>query len=597
MMQIFENIIPTGTLLKGKAYQYEIIKALGQGSFGITYLASTKMRGELGDITVYVAIKEFFMSDINGRDDLTVTASSKTGLFDKYKRKFIKETQNLQKLKHPNIVKILESFECNNTVYYVMEYIDGGSLDYYISQKKHLTEDETITITQQILDALEYMHSKNMLHLDLKPSNIMMRQGKPILIDFGLSKQYDDEGNPESSTTIGAGTPGYAPIEQSNYNRDFSDSNRLPVTMDIYALGATMFKMLTGTKPPVASIILNSGFPEQELVEKNISEKTRSFVKLLMRPLWINRPQSDAAVKSELKGLGNNQGPIHNSESSDAKPEPNDSGSTGTSTVSGNSQIEYYTFDMCINFLSNREKTDPLWRDVNAHYQRLLTKLQQEDDAAFNACASPEDYKNYIKRFRSINGAKKYQPLHLKEAFAFLRLRQSAMPSMFQRVCELVKLITRTHHALAIIFIALFIYASFIFLYVAVCIINDAPLSNSDWGGVFMTLFWALSTIMSIWHILMYKKSSISILLISSILSFTPILFERNDHIYEAFFTLSLISVFVTILLWGTLHIKKHGVSAWSLYTDEPQWLTYVRKTIIAIWIAGFALCGINGYL
>jgi hypothetical protein len=364
--------------------------------------------------------------------------------------------------------------------------------------------------------------------------------------------------------------------------------------MDIYALGATMFKMLTGTKPPVASIILNCGFPEQELVEKNISEKTRNFVKLLMRPLWIDRPQSDAAVKSELKGLCNNQGPIHNPDSSNPKPELNDSGSTGTSTVSGNSQIEYYTFDMCINFLSNREKTDPLWRDVNAHYQRLLTKLQQEDDAAFNACASPEDYKNYIKRFRSINGAKKYQPQHFKEAFAFLRLRQSAMPSMFQRVNELGKLITITHHELAIIFIYLFIYASFIFLIIAVAIISDAPFFSDDWVYGFTPLFWALSTIMSIWHILMYKKSGISILLIFSILSLCPLICLNE---YEDFFGFSLISVFATILLWGTLHIKKHGVSAWSLYTDEPQWLTYVRKTIIAIWIAGFALCGINGYL
>ena len=264
-MQNFENTIPIGTILQGKSYKYEIIKVLGQGSFGITYLASIKMTGDLGAIDAFVAIKEFFMSDINGRDELTVTTSNKDGLFDKYKRKFIKEAQSLGKLKHPNIVRVLESFKANNTIYYAMDFIEGGSLDEYISQKGYLTEKDTIAISYQILDALSYMHSKKMLHLDLKPSNIMMNAGKPVLIDFGLSKQYDNDGCPESSTTIGAGTPGYAPIEQSNYNGEISDSNCLPVSMDIYALGATMFKMLTGKRPPLASNILNIGFPELEL--------------------------------------------------------------------------------------------------------------------------------------------------------------------------------------------------------------------------------------------------------------------------------------------------------------------------------------------
>lgn len=306
-MQNIENTIPIGTILQGKSYKYEIIKVLGQGSFGITYLASIKMTGDLGAIDAFVAIKEFFMSDINGRDELTVTTSNKDGLFDKYKRKFIKEAQSLGKLKHPNIVRVLESFKANNTIYYAMDFIEGGSLDEYISQKGYLTEKETIAISYQILDALSYMHSKKMLHLDLKPSNIMMNAGKPVLIDFGLSKQYDNDGCPESSTTIGAGTPGYAPIEQSNYNGEISDSHCLPVSMDIYALGATMFKMLTGKRPPLASNILNIGFPEHELKSQQISLSVLNVIKHLMSPMWKDRPNSDDAVKSLFNELSKNE--------------------------------------------------------------------------------------------------------------------------------------------------------------------------------------------------------------------------------------------------------------------------------------------------
>ena len=284
------DCLPSGYILHGKAYNYEIERILGQGSFGITYLAKIKLAGALGtlDSSIPVAIKEFFMKEINGREDATVVCSNRNGLYDKYRVKFAREAQNLSKLSHPNIVKVLESFEANNTVYYAMEYIDGGSLNDMIERRNGLPEAEALDYVRQIGGALSYMHAHKMLHLDLKPANIMLRNGIGILIDFGLSKQYDDNGIPESSTTIGGGTPGYAPIEQMRYK----EGKDLPVTMDVYALGATLFKMLTGKRPPEASDLLNDGFPTDELQQRGVSESTITALAKAMAPLKAQRYQS-----------------------------------------------------------------------------------------------------------------------------------------------------------------------------------------------------------------------------------------------------------------------------------------------------------------
>lgn len=295
------NELYIGTVLKGKSYQYVIERTLGQGSFGITYLASVKMAGALGaiDANIKVAIKEFFMRDINGRSDATVTSGSKGGIYDDYKKKFTREAINLSKLQHPNIIKVIESFEANNTVYYVMEYIAGGSLDDYILKNNGLKEDEAIKIIKQIGSALSFMHKNKMLHLDLKPSNIMRKEsGDIVLIDFGLSKQYDSKGEPESSTKVGAGTPGYAPIEQANYR----DGKGFPVTMDVYALGATMFKMLTGIRPPEASDILNDGFPLFELQEHKVSDRISGSIAKAMAPIKKDRYNSAESFIRSIDG-------------------------------------------------------------------------------------------------------------------------------------------------------------------------------------------------------------------------------------------------------------------------------------------------------
>lgn len=295
------SALPDGTLLRSATTTYKIVRTLGQGSFGITYLAEMNNDGTANASTaaVYVTVKEFFMSKINGRKGTAVTNSDAEGFFDYYKKRFIKEAQNLKSLNHEHIVKVAEAFECNGTAYYAMEYIDGETLSGLISRKGRLREQEAIDITLQVADALSYMHNRKMLHLDLKPSNIMMRNGEAVLIDFGLSKQFNQSGEPESSTTIGLGTPGYAPIEQANYH----EHSGLPATLDIYALGATMMKMLTGVpEMPTASDILNDGFPFGLFAQAGVSEKTTAVVNKAMAPMSKARYQTVAELAQALSG-------------------------------------------------------------------------------------------------------------------------------------------------------------------------------------------------------------------------------------------------------------------------------------------------------
>lgn len=285
-----EQALQSGFVLQGGTYRYEIVKALGQGSFGITYLANAKIEGPLGVVDMKVAIKEFFMKEVNGRKDSVVTsASSKNNLFVDYRRKFRREALNLSKMHHPHIVRVVESFDANNTTYIVMEFIEGGSLDNRIAQKGALSEEESLRLIRQIGSALAYMHSNRMIHLDMKPANVMLNgKDDAVLIDFGLSKQYDEQGEPESSTKVGGGTPGYAPIEQSAYR----EGKDFPITMDVYAMGATLFKMLTGKRPPEASDIFNDGFPYGMLESCNVSATVIDAIAKSMQSKKMDRFQS-----------------------------------------------------------------------------------------------------------------------------------------------------------------------------------------------------------------------------------------------------------------------------------------------------------------
>ena len=323
-----QSALPAGTVLKGGNASYTLLKTLGQGSFGITYLAKN-MVGE-DEVEQLFCIKEFFMRDINGRESTSVTSSNREGMFDYYKRKFEQESDHLSRLRHKNIVMVVDAFRENSTSYYVMQYIDGQSLDSLIAAKGRLSTDETVGIIRQVGSALGCMHSKGMLHLDVKPANVMMADEKTaILIDFGLSKQYDQNGQPESSTTVGSGTPGYAPIEQANHR----EGKDFPVQMDVYALGATMLKMLTGQRPPEASDILNFGFPKKELLAVGVTSSVVMVVEKAMAPQQNKRYKT---VNDFLKALDiatNEETDIKQDSTVVDRPAQDDEGKSGNESL------------------------------------------------------------------------------------------------------------------------------------------------------------------------------------------------------------------------------------------------------------------------
>ena len=276
--------LQTGTLLHGDTYKIE--KVLGQGSFGITYLAVHTV------LERKVCIKEFFMKEINTRNvDGSITGMTDGSLSYNYGQKFKKEALNLSRLDHPNIVRVTDSFEENGTYYYVMDYIDGDNLNEYLKDHE-VTQKEALSIIRDVATALMYMHEeKKMLHLDLKPGNIMRRHGDGhiFLIDFGLSKHYSSDGQPETSTSIGLGTAGYAPIEQANQMK----SGEFRPTIDVYALGATLFKLLTReTPPPASEIVSDDEFVESKLRANGITGPIIDVVVNAMMPNVKKRTQT-----------------------------------------------------------------------------------------------------------------------------------------------------------------------------------------------------------------------------------------------------------------------------------------------------------------
>ncbi len=296
--------LPNGYLLqKGK---YKLKQVIGQGGFGITYkgIWHTEVKGSLGAMRteVPVCIKEYFFKDYCVRDaySFRVKVHSDTGklLFDKFKEKLIKEAKILSEVHHPYIVNVLEVFEENNTAYIAMEYIAGNSLKDKLAKEGMLPEAEVLRYIHQIGEALQFVHQKNILHLDIKPSNILIdKDNNARLIDFGVSKRYD-VGEQETSTTMLTLSKGFASIEQYD-NEGIQSFSPCP---DIYSLGATMYNLLTGKIPTESILRATRPFARPRELNPAISEQTEQVILKAMEIIPANRYQSVEEMMNALGG-------------------------------------------------------------------------------------------------------------------------------------------------------------------------------------------------------------------------------------------------------------------------------------------------------
>ena len=278
-------MLQVGTILHGT---YKIESYLSSGGFGNTYLAKNIEFDET------YAIKEFFVKGVCQRDGnsttISVSNAENTNSFEQQREKFKKEARRLRSLSNPHIVKVYDLFEENGTAYYVMDYVDGENLSARLKRTNApLAESEVRNYLNQILDGLEAIHNEGMFHLDIKPANIMVDSHNVVkLIDFGASKQQSTVGGATMSTGISY-TNGYAPSEQMAQSYD-----KFGPWTDFYALGATMYKLLTNQDPPSVSDLSEDETEDKHLAlpMPNVSEEMKKLVVWMMQVNRLKRPKN-----------------------------------------------------------------------------------------------------------------------------------------------------------------------------------------------------------------------------------------------------------------------------------------------------------------
>ena len=303
-----KNALPKGTILNSGKTEYRIEEVLGAGGFGITYRASAMIN--IGQISKRFdfAVKEHFTKGCYRGDDKISVLYPETFKNDVEESRADFETEakrlyELGKLSQ-HIVKVNESFKANGTFYYVMEYLEGGDLEKYVKKhKSELSEYDAIALIVPIARAVSLLHSgdKPLLHLEIKPDNIVMKKEEgsdlqiPVLIDFGTAKHFDKKGKPTSMPTAKGATEGFAPMEQYGPITEFD------ARLDVYALGATLFYLLTGKRPPRAFDVTNTTIAG--MLPPTISARTKDAVVNAMRANKNERTQTAKMFIEQIEQL------------------------------------------------------------------------------------------------------------------------------------------------------------------------------------------------------------------------------------------------------------------------------------------------------
>jgi len=264
----FKELQP-GTILN--AGKYIIEKKIGEGGFGITYKATQK------GLNRAVCIKEYFLAGGCVRNTQARTVHLQ-GIsderYEKYRQAFVKEAQTLASLHHPNIVEVIDIFDENNTSYMVMSFIEGRSLQDIVDSGGPLSYPDAVNYMAQITNAVGYIHEHNILHRDIKPENIMITANyKAILIDFGSAREFEQDRTQMHTSML---THGYAPPEQ------YTANSKKGSYTDIYALGATLYFILTGQVPLEAAARLTEELVEPKQLNPSIpTEGNRTIMKAM----------------------------------------------------------------------------------------------------------------------------------------------------------------------------------------------------------------------------------------------------------------------------------------------------------------------------
>jgi len=268
-----------GQVLKER---YRIQSILGEGGMGTVYLAQDLLMDRPR------AIKELYPDPLAGEAKLLAS-----------RQQFKREAEALSRLRHRNLPHVSEYFSIDENDYLVMDYIAGESLADILARNKRPTERLVYSWLKQILDALDYCHRNHVIHRDIKPANIVLTpEGQVMLVDFSLVKMVDPK-NPRTATIVrGLGTPEYTPLEQYDASMGHTDERS-----DIYALGATLYHLLTGHSPqPVSQRILNPDTqPSIRQLNARISPWMTQFVRRAMAIRPEERFQSTREMRTALE--------------------------------------------------------------------------------------------------------------------------------------------------------------------------------------------------------------------------------------------------------------------------------------------------------